>query len=64
MNEGLHGRQQERGTDATEHRPEDDDRGQTLGQGQGHRRSADGVAEQAQHVRPLAPHEIAEFAAD
>ena len=62
VDEGLHGGQQERRADPTEHRPEDDDRGQALGER--HRRGADGVAEQAQHVRPLAPDEVADFAAD
>ena len=62
VDEGLHGGQQERRADPTHHRPEDDDRGQALGER--HRQGADGVAEQAQHVGPLAPDEIADLAAD
>ena len=62
VDERLHGRQQQRGADPTQHCPEDDDRGQALGER--HRQGADGVAEQTQHVGPLAPDEIADLAAD
>ena len=44
------------------HGPEDDDRGQALGER--HRERADRVAEQAQHVGPLAADEVADLAAD
>ena len=47
---------------ATDQRPEDDHRGQALGER--HRQGADGIAQQTQHVGPLAPDEIADLAAD
>ena len=62
VDERLHRRQQQRGAQPTDQRPEDDDRGQALGQR--HRQGADGVTQQAQHVGPLTPDEIAQLAAD
>ena len=62
VDEGLHGGQQERRADPAHHRPEDDDRGQALGERHG--QGADGVAEQAEHVGPLTPDEVADLAAD
>ena len=62
VDQGLHRGQQQRGAEPTDDRPEDDDRGQALGER--HRQGADGVAEQTQHVGALAPDEIADLAAD
>jgi hypothetical protein len=62
VDEGLHRGQQERRADPTHHCPEDDDRGQALGER--HRQGADGIAEQTQHVGSLAPDKIADLAAD
>ena len=62
MDERLHGRQQERGAEATDDRPEDDDRREALGEG--HRQGTDRIRQQAQHVRPLASEEVADLAAD
>lgn len=55
-------RQQQRCAEPAHDRPEDDDRGQALRQSHG--KGADRVAEQAQHVRALAPDQIAHLAAD
>ena len=52
MDQGLHRRQQERGAEAADDRPEDDDRRQALGER--HRQRADRIRQQTQHVRPLA----------
>jgi hypothetical protein len=62
VDERLHGRQQERRADPTDDRPEDDDRDQVLREC--HCQSADGVAEQPQHVCALAPEEVAYLAPD
>jgi hypothetical protein len=62
VDEGLHGRKQERRAEAAHDRPEHQDRPQALGED--HRQGADGVAEQPQHVGPLAPDEVADLAAD
>ena len=62
VDERLHRRQQERGAQAAEDRPEDDDREEVLGQH--HREGADRVAEQTQHVGALAADEVADLAAD
>ena len=62
VDQRLHRGQQERRAEPADHRPEDDDRGQALGER--HRQGADGVAEQTQHVRPLAADEVADLAAD
>ena len=62
MDQGLHRRQQQRRAEPTDDRPEDDDRGQTLGEG--HRQGADRVAEQTQHVGLLAADQVADLAAD
>ena len=62
VDERLHGGQQERRADPAHNRPEDDDRGQALGER--HRQGADGIAEQTQHVGPFAPDEIPDLAPD
>ena len=62
VDQRLHRGQQERRAEPADDRPEDDDRGQALGER--HRQGADGVAEQAQHVGPLAADEVADLAAD
>jgi hypothetical protein len=62
VNEGLHGGEQKRRAEPSDDCPEDDDRGQALGEGHG--QGADRVTEQTQHVCALAPDEIADFAAD
>ena len=62
VDERLHGRHEQRRTEATQHGPEDDDGEQVLGEH--HRDRAGGVAEQAEHVRALATEEVAELAAD
>ena len=62
VDERLHRRQQQRRAEPADDRPEDDDRGQALGQG--HRQRADRVAEQTQHVGPLAADQVADLAAD
>jgi hypothetical protein len=62
VDQRLHRGQEQRRSQATDDRPEDDDPGQALGQR--HRQRADRVAEQAQHVRPLATDEVADLAAD
>ncbi len=62
VDQGLHRGQQQRGAKPTDDRPEDDDRGQALRQR--HRQRADGVAEQAEHIRPLAADEISHLAPD
>jgi hypothetical protein len=62
VDERLHRGQQQRRAQPTDDRPEDDDRDEILSED--HRQGTDGVAEQAQHVRPLAPDEIADLAAD
>ena len=62
VDQRLHRGQQQRRAEPADDRPEDDDRGQALGQR--HRQGADGVAEQAQHVGALAPDEVADLAAD
>ena len=48
VDERLHGRQQQRGAQPAEDGPEDDDRPDVLGEH--HRRGADRIAQQAQHV--------------
>jgi len=50
-----------RSAQPTKHCPEDDDRGQALGER--HRKGTDGVAEQTQNVGALAAEEIADLAA-
>ena len=62
VDERLHGRQQEGGPEAADDRPEDDDRGQALGERHG--QGADGIREQADHVGALAAHEIAHLRVD
>ena len=62
VDQRLHRGQQQRRAEPADDRPEDDDRGQALGEG--HRQRADRVAEQAQHVRPLAADQVADLAAD
>ncbi len=62
VDEGLHRRQQERGAEAADDRPEDDDRRQVLGEG--HRHSAGRVRQQTHDISPLATEEVADLAAD
>ena len=62
VHEGLHRRQQQRRPEPADDRPEDDDRGQALRQGHG--QGPDGVGEQAEHVGPLAPDQVAHLAVD
>ena len=62
VDERLHSGQQQRGAEAPDDGPEDDDRGQALCER--HRQSADRVGEQTQHVGPLASDQIADLAAD
>jgi hypothetical protein len=62
MDERLHGRQQERGAEAADDRPEDDDRRQAPREG--HRQRAERIRQQTQHIRPLAPEQVADLAAD
>jgi hypothetical protein len=62
MDQRLHGRQQQRGTEPADDRPEDHDRGNALGQG--HRQSPDRVGQEAQDVRPPASDQIADLAVD
>ena len=62
VDERLHGGQEQRGADAADDRPEDDDRGEVLCEH--HRDRADRVAEQAEDVGELAPDEVAGLAAD
>ena len=62
VDQRLHRGEIERRAEAAEHRPEDDDRRQALGEH--HREGADGVEDQADHVGPLAAEEVAELAAD
>ncbi len=62
VDQRLHGRQQQRGADPAEDRPEDDDRGQALGER--HRQRADGIGEQADHVGPFAADQVADLAVD
>ena len=62
VDQRLHGRQQQRGPEPADDRPEDDDRGQALGQRHGQR--PDGVGEQPQDVGPLAADQVADLAVD
>ena len=62
VDERLHGREQERRTEAADDGPEDDDRGEALGER--HRKGADRVAHQAEDVRPFPADEVADLAAD
>ena len=62
VDERLHRREQERCAQPAEDRPADDDREEVLGHR--HRQRADGVAEQAEDVRPLATEQVADLAAD
>ena len=62
VDQRLHRRQQQRGAEAADDRPEDDDRRQALGER--HRQGADRVAEQPEDVGPLAPDQVADLAAD
>jgi hypothetical protein len=62
VDERLHRRQEERGADPADHGPEHDDGDEVLGQR--HRHGADGVAEQTEHVRPLATEQVADLAPD
>ena len=62
VDQRLHRGQQQRGAEAADDRPEDDDRRQILGEG--HRHRPDRVAQQTQHVRPFAAEEVADLAAD
>ena len=62
VDERLHRRQEERRAEAADDRPEDDDRREALRQR--HRQRADRVRQQAEDVRPLAPDEVADLAAD
>ena len=62
VDECLHPRQEQRCAEATDDRPEDDDRSQVLGEGHGHR--ADGVADEAEHVGALATDQVSDLAAD
>jgi hypothetical protein len=62
MDKGLHGGQQQRRAEPAHHRPEHDVRCQALGECHG--QCADGITEQAQHIRQLPPDEITDLAAD
>ena len=62
VDQGLHRGQQQRRPEPADDRPEDDDRGQALGER--HRQGSDRVGEQPEHVGPLAPDQIADLAAD
>ena len=62
MDKGLHGRKQERRADPADERPENDDGRQSLRER--HRNGPDGIAEEPQHVRPLAADQVADLAAD
>ena len=62
VDQGLHGGEQQRGSEPTDDGPEEDDRCQALGEG--HRRGADRIAQQAQHEGPLASDQIPNLAAD
>ena len=62
VDQRLHRGQQQRGAEAADDRPEDDDRRQALGER--HRQRADRIAQQTQHVRPLASEQVADLAAD
>jgi hypothetical protein len=58
VDERLHRRQQQRRAEPADDRPEDHDRDQVLGER--HRHGAGRVAEQAEHVRALAPEHVAD----
>ena len=62
VDQRLHRGQQERRTQSTDDRPEDDDRSQALSERHG--QCAGGVGEQSQHIRPLPADQIAHLAAD
>ena len=62
VDQRLHGRKQERRPEAADDRPEDDDREQVLCQR--HRQRADRIPEQPEHVRALAPDQVADLAPD
>ena len=62
VDEGLHGREEERRSEAADHRPEDEDRDHALGEC--HCKSSDRIGEQTQRVCPLAPEEVADLASD
>ena len=62
VDERLHRREIERSTEAPDHRPEDDDGGQTLREH--HREGAGGIEDEAGDVRPLAAKEVTELAAN
>ena len=62
VDERLHRGQQQRGAEAADDRPEDDDRGQALRER--HRQRADRVRHEAQHVCALAADEVTDLAAD
>ena len=62
VDQRLHRGKQQRGAEPADDRPEDDDRQQALGER--HRDRADRVAEQADHVGPLAADQVADLAPD
>jgi hypothetical protein len=62
VDQGLHRREQVRGAEAADDRPEDDDREEALRQR--HRERADGVTQQAEHVRPLPADQVADLAGE
>ena len=62
VDERLHRRQEKSGAEAADDRPEDDDRDEALREG--HRKRADRVTEQAEHVGLLPPDQVADLAAD
>ena len=62
VDQRLHRRQQQRGAQAADDRPEDHDRRDALRHG--HRQRADRVGQEAQDVRPLAADQIADLAVD
>ena len=62
VDERLHGGEEERSADATDERPEHDDRSDALGQR--HRQRADHVAEEPEHVRTLPADQVADLAPD
>ena len=62
VDEGLHRREQQRGPEAADDRPEDEDRHEALRQG--HRQRAERVAAQTEHVGALPADQVADLASD
>ena len=60
VDQRLHRGQQQRRAQPADNRPEDDDRREALGER--HRQGTDRIGQQAQHVRALAPDQIADLA--